>query len=81
MSVSIFETKIINLGLFHRYMENNQQSVSLPALLGLQLMDLNSVLLSLALILSTVHCCTIDAYSEICEMHTTAPINKRFSEL
>lgn len=44
-------------------------------------MDLNLVFLGLALILSTVYCCTIDAYSEVCETHTTAPINKRFNEL
>lgn len=82
MSVSTFERKIIDLGLNHSYRENNQQSLSLPALLGLQLTDLSSVFLDLALILSTVHFADMMlTFFEICEMHTRALINKRFEEL
>lgn len=81
MLVSTYERKNIDLRLNHRYMENDQQPVSLPALLGCRLIDVRSIFLGLVLILSIVHCCTGDAYVKIYGMHTTAPINERFKEL
>lgn len=83
VSVSVFEEKKnTHLGLNHRYIENNQQSVSLSALLWCWLMDLSSVFLDLVVILSMVCCCTsdIDILYNLWNAYV-APINKRFKEL